>query len=90
MKDKERLYLLWWEGDDRYHAYSEEPRLIGIFTTLDGFMRAIEIHAQAYRTNNREPIDFGPSKVVVEVAMGRYFGENRYKDQQPDYSMRVN
>ncbi len=85
----QRAYCVYFEGDDRYHALSDEARLIGLCTDFDLCEQSIKIHASAFQTNDLEPFEFY-SRGMADVKHGRYFLQPINIDEMPDYSMRVN
>jgi hypothetical protein len=85
-----RVYILYFDGDDGYHAISDDYFVVGIYTTFDLLNEAMEVHAKAFKTNNGEPLDFSISRAVVDVAKGRYLPSPYNVDELPDYRMRVN
>lgn len=83
-----RAYIVYFEGDDRYHAVIGEPRVIAVCTDFDLCEQAIKIHASAYRTNERKPFEFY-SRGMADVKFGRYFLRPIDINEMPDYSMKV-
>ena len=84
-----RVYCVKFEGDDRYHTPIDGPRLIAICDTFDLCEQAINIHANAFRTNDREPLEF-VSRGIAHVQYGFYFISPMNINELPDYSMRTN
>lgn len=83
------LYLLYYEGDDFYNA-SDAPKLLGVFSNGDEVAETMIYHANTFRTNDGQALDFRTSKVCVDVVHGRYFSILKYLNKRPDYGMRTN
>jgi len=85
-----RTYILYFEGDDGYHASNDGRFVVGLYTNFDLMNAAMEHHAKTFKTNNGQPLDYTSSRAVVDVAKGRYLPSPYTVDELPNYGMRVN
>lgn len=85
--------------EETEHFDTAELRLIGVYTTIELFQKACEIHFETIRKNYKEEkLNWSPiSRTIHEIthknqslSNNRYFARLYILDKLPNYSMHTN